>query len=155
MNSTDTALAPTKRRRWLPRIALRTLLILVTVLAIGLAWFGNVWHRVQRQRQIVNQIEAAGGNAHLDYEFITESNLNFEVDADPDTENWVNELSFDPKVPASRYRTNDRGRVIERQVETPPGPWLIRRMLGEDFFSYVELVDFSNSTVQFSLTDFN
>jgi hypothetical protein len=76
---TDDAVA---RRRGLPRFALRSLLVVVTLLAIALACLGNLWHRVKQQRLIVARIEAAGGVASYDYEFLTDGNLDYTHDAE-------------------------------------------------------------------------
>jgi hypothetical protein len=130
--------------RWLPRFGLRSLLVLVTVLAIGLAYVGNEWHRLGRQRQVVAEIEAVGGRATFDYQFITKKELDFETDLD-NSDDWIEVVDFnesEPKPP-SRYRQDEHGRVIERQFETPPGSWLSRRILGEDAFSYIETVSFT------------
>jgi hypothetical protein len=132
------------KRRWLPRYGLRSLLVLVTLLGIGLAYFGNEWHRLKQQRQIVAQIEATGGRATYDYQFITEKELDFETDLDY-SDNWIEAVSFNESEPQplSRYRKDENGRTIEHQFETPPGSWLSRRFLGEDAFSYVETVSFA------------
>ena len=51
-------LARKPRRRWL-QISLRTLLILVTLLSIGLGWVVN---RGERQRRAVAALEEMGGD---------------------------------------------------------------------------------------------
>src|SRR5947209_6373548 len=61
-----TPVPPRCRRRWL-RFSLRTLLLLVLILGVGLGWLGNVIIRVRHQRQIVAGIGAAGGQVAYDY----------------------------------------------------------------------------------------
>lgn len=133
------------KRRCLPRFGLRSLLVLVTLLGIGLAYVGNEWHRLKKQRQIVAQIRAVGGRATYDYQFITEKELSFA--SNPDESNrWIEEYtSIDDldEGPRSRYRRDEEGRVVDRQFQTPPASWLFRRILGEDAFSYVETVSFA------------
>jgi hypothetical protein len=125
------------------RFTLRFLLVVVTVMAVALAYVGNRWHRVKQQRLIVAQIEAAGGLPSYDYQFLTEANLNYTLDA-KQSPGWINRISIDdPAALRSRYRQDATGQTIEEQVETPPGPWLIRRALGNDTFSYVETVSFA------------
>lgn len=133
---------PEKRRR-ITRFTLRFLLLVVTVLALVLAYIGNLWHRVKQQRVVVAQIEAAGGLSSYDYQFLTEANLEYALDA-KQSPRWINRISIDEPAAAlqSRYREDSTGQVVEEQVETPPGPWLIRRALGNDTFSYVETVSF-------------
>ncbi|MDX1947537.1 MAG: hypothetical protein SFU86_19215 [Pirellulaceae bacterium] len=48
-----------KPRRWWPRVTLRVLLALITLLAIGLGWWT---HRTREQRRVVELILAAGGD---------------------------------------------------------------------------------------------
>src|SRR5436305_7011209 len=70
-SKTDTSCATTPgtppcRRRWL-RFSLRTLLLACVVLGIFFGWLGNTVIRVRRQRQVVAQIGAVGGQVCYDY----------------------------------------------------------------------------------------
>lgn len=57
--------APTKRRRWL-RFGIRSILVLMVLVAIPLAWIANRAHL-----RAVAAIEAVGGRAGFDYEDIS------------------------------------------------------------------------------------
>jgi len=102
-NSTQPAV-----RHWL-RFSLRTFLIASLVLALGLAWMGNILVRVRHQRAIVVRIEATGGLVRYDYEWDTEI---------------VGGRSGRP---------------------SPPGPWIVRRLIGNDAFANVAAVQFNHN----------
>lgn len=53
---------PPGRRRWL-QFSLRSLLVLVTLLALGLGWFVR---RVEPQRRAVAKVQSLGGSCHFD-----------------------------------------------------------------------------------------
>jgi len=124
--------------RFWPRFSLRTLLIAVTVLGVALGYVGTLLVRVRHQRQVVASIEAAGGKVIYDYQFLMEAELDYTLNPD-DSKQWINSNSDGKRV---RYRRDAQGRTIEKQVETPPGPRVARRLLGEDIFAYVEGVSF-------------
>ena len=58
---------PPPRRRWL-RVSLRTLMVLVLLVGVGVGWYVN---RVRTQRLAVAAIEAAGGSVFYDDQFST------------------------------------------------------------------------------------
>lgn len=59
---------PTPRRRWL-QYSLRTLLVLVLLLSLPLAWFALKIRKAERQRQAVDAIATLGGWVRYDYQF--------------------------------------------------------------------------------------
>lgn len=137
MNATPPMPLPAPKRRWLPRFGLRTLLVVMGALGIGLAYFGNLLRRAQHQRRVVAKIEAAGGKAIYNYEFGMAESLNYA--SGPDNSIWIYGTSDGRNY---RNRQDSEGMIVEKQVETPPGPWFIRRVLGDDTFAYVEGVNF-------------
>lgn len=52
-----------RKRRWF-QFSLRTLLVVVLLVSIGMSWLGGVW----RQREAVEVIEKAGGSVFYDYD---------------------------------------------------------------------------------------
>ena len=81
------------RRRWL-QISLRTLLILVTLLSIGLGWFV---HRGERQRRAVTALKELGGEMHY------ASDLS-EADTSFDLSQWPRRDYFDDVLIVSLSR---------------------------------------------------
>jgi len=128
------------KRRWRLRFGIRTLLVTVTILAIGLGYVAMLLQRVRHERRIVAQVEAAGGKVQYNYQFGMGRDLDYALHPDEEPR-WIMESNPEGE-PNSRYRTDDSGRVIERQYETPPGPAIIRWLLGDDIFAYVESVNF-------------
>jgi hypothetical protein len=96
------------RRRWL-RFSLRTLLLVVTLVAVAL----SVWvNQAERQRRAVAAIRAAGGWVKYDYErrpLVTGTAVGFSVQSTPQS-------SFDGEL---------------------PGPDWLCRLLGVDYFADV------------------
>jgi Leucine-rich repeat (LRR) protein len=129
--------AAPKRRRFLPRFSLRTFVIVVALLGVGFGLAGNFWRRVQQQRAIVAQIEAAGGKVNYDYEFGMGEDLELYLEGG------------DRGV--FRYGKTDDGRRMRRsihpsgseieEIEMPPGPEWLRRLLGDDAFARITEVD--------------
>ena len=58
---------PTPKRRWY-RFSLRTLLIVLVLLSLLLGWFALKIRQAQRQRQVVEAIQKAGGWVRYDFE---------------------------------------------------------------------------------------
>jgi Leucine-rich repeat (LRR) protein len=124
------------KRRWRPRYGLRTLLVVMVVLGIGLAYFANLWRRVQHQRQIVGKIEEADGQVSYSHQFLSQESLDHTLDADFVSDRYI-ETQGEPR---QRIRTTSTGTVTD--FETPPGPKAIRLIFGDDVYADVELVSF-------------
>lgn len=60
---------PKPRRRRLLQFSLRSLLIFVLLVSIGMSWLGVKLERARRQREAVRVVRAAGGYAWYDYEW--------------------------------------------------------------------------------------
>lgn len=118
------------------RFSLRTLLVLTTVLGVTFAYFGNLWRRVSRQRAIAAQIEAAGGDLRYHWQF----GMGEELDSPQAGKGWTWGYKKNPTDLAERFREVDGKTITQR--EAYPGPWIIRRLLGDDTFWQVEEVDF-------------
>ena len=68
-----------KRFRWF-RFRLRTVLLLVTLLAIPCAWIGSEWKLVHKRAALIERIEAAGGGVlatKIPSRWITQFNQGF------------------------------------------------------------------------------
>jgi Leucine-rich repeat (LRR) protein len=119
------------------RFSLRTMLVLMGVLGIALGYVTNLWRRVHHQRQVVAKIEAAGGTVRYNWEFAMKN-----LDSSQEGKHWtyVVGTTTSPRALGERYRTVDGETITER--EAYPGPWLIRKLLGDDTFALVETVDF-------------
>ncbi|MCX7424781.1 MAG: hypothetical protein NTW96_04010 [Planctomycetia bacterium] len=87
---------PRPRCRWF-QYSLRSLLLLVTVCAIGCSWFMVKMQAANRQREAVKSLRKFPGHIQYDYQ-----------------------------------RSDNR--------REPPGPPVLRRLLGDDFFAHVEFV---------------
>jgi Leucine-rich repeat (LRR) protein len=58
--------SPKPKRRWF-QFSLRTLLVFVLLVSIGLSWFGVKMQKARRQKEAVKAIEKAGGEVLYDY----------------------------------------------------------------------------------------
>ena len=56
------------RRRWF-QYSLRTLLLLMLLVSIGMSWVAVRMQRARRQREAVKGIERLGGGVMYDYQF--------------------------------------------------------------------------------------
>src|SRR5437667_6285916 len=113
---------PTSKRRWVPRFSLKTLLISVTILGAFFGYFGHHLRRVTIQRRIVAQLKQAGGSVFYDWQIGT------------------------------AVHDFDRMTVTGTSARSePPGPTVLRRMLGDDVFAYVEVVSFGDSATRFAI----
>jgi hypothetical protein len=131
-----TAPAPRTRRRWLPRFGLRTLLILVALFVAGFGYLGHLYRRVHHQRRIVAKIQEAGGTVRYNWQLGMGKFLRIGTDTDAVVTNYVENR----KEGLHRMiRVTRTGTVI--QDEKLPGPWILRNLLGDDTFAYVERVD--------------
>ncbi len=62
--------APKRRLRWLrPQFSLRTLMIGITLLCVGFAWFGMKWRQAQAQAKAVENIKKLYGNVSYESEY--------------------------------------------------------------------------------------
>lgn len=129
--------SPLPPRHWWPNFRLRTLLILLGIMAIGLAYLGNLRQRVLHQRRIVAKIEAAGGEVGYNYEYGLGDTLDYFITLDLDRHTDHRELK-DGSVESTI--TTSRGEQFIH-VNTPPGPKFLRRFLGDDVFARVESVE--------------
>jgi hypothetical protein len=129
--------APPKRR--FLRFSLRTFVIVVALLGVGFGLAGNFWRRVQQQRAIVAQIEAAGGSVSYNYEFGMGTELDEQVDGDVSI---GGKDSYDTTEEGLHKRVRVRDGVERVDFENPPGPKFIRALLGNDVFADVEGVSF-------------
>src|SRR5262245_27650401 len=75
------------RRRWFS-VSLRTLLVLVTVLAIWLGWQAN---RAHKQREAVARIRELGGVVAYDYEYSDDKG--WIPDATPPGRQWMHDIA--------------------------------------------------------------
>jgi len=60
---------PKRRPRRFLQFSLRSLLVFVLLVSIGMSWLGVRLERARRQREAVEAIRAAGGGVHYDYEW--------------------------------------------------------------------------------------
>jgi len=84
-----TATAPTNRRRWL-RFSVRTILVLMVVMAMSLAWKVN---RARAQRKAVEALRNAGVDVVYDYE--DSASANGQVAVPPVPAVWVDLFGID------------------------------------------------------------
>lgn len=140
--------SPLPPRRWWPNFRLRTLLILLGIAAIGLAYLGNLRQRVLHQRRIVAIIEQAGSTVGYDYEYGLGDTLDYEITLDLDQHTDRRELK-DGSI--ERTITTSQGEQFIH-INRPPGPKFLRRFLGDDVFARVESVEPSWSLAEPSRT---
>jgi hypothetical protein len=89
---TETASTPLKPRlRWY-QYRLRTLLILMTLLAVWMSWIS---HRARQQKFAVEKIQALGGTVNYDYQKITGDVYHFNDQASPSGPEWLRKLFGD------------------------------------------------------------
>lgn len=143
MSSTSAQILPTSKRRWTSRFSLRTFLLLIGLLGIALGYVGNLWLRVQKQRRIVAKVEAAGGRVQYHYQFGMGGEIDSLFEADTISTTTIHSLTSDGR--RERTRITASGKLVE--VETPPGPELIRWAFGDDVFASVESVNFAGSNL--------
>jgi hypothetical protein len=58
-----------KLKRWRPRFSVRTLLVIVGLLALTLAVFVRFQDRLRRRERIVAEVERLGGSVQYDYDY--------------------------------------------------------------------------------------
>lgn len=103
-----------KRTRWF-QFRMGTLILLVTLCAAGLGWFGVKVKNARRVANVVEEIHELGGSVRLDYE-LDRANVTYGVDG------W-------PQWPAS-------------EPPPPPAPRWLRRWFGDYLFCDVVAVYF-------------
>jgi Leucine-rich repeat (LRR) protein len=130
----------TAGRRWLPRFGLRTLLILVAIFGVGFGYLGHLYRRVAHQRYIVAKIQEAGGEVRYNWQLGMGDYL--EIGTNPDAV----VTRFEEVAGGLRRMTRVTRTGTSVQTETLPGPWILRKLLGNDVFAYVESVDFERSS---------
>jgi Leucine-rich repeat (LRR) protein len=132
---TTTTSGNRSQRRIAPRFSLRTLLIATAALGILLAYGGNFVHRVQRQQSAIAAVTAAGGAVLYDYQFGMGKELDQPVAP-------ATIQSYGETTDGRNKRTRVFGEKTFDEIETPPGPAYLRRLLGENAFTNVESVSF-------------
>lgn len=136
--------APTQRttswRRWLPRYSLRTFLIAVLLVGSITGYFASIWRHVTQQRAIVEEIRAAGGEVHYDYEF--EHGEDLRTTRDLSFPNWEYSQTEDGRM--QRTRSTPEGTITE--LEMPPGTQIIRSIFGDDAYAHVTAVHWNALT---------
>lgn len=128
-------------RRWLPRFGLRTLLISVALLGAGFGYFGHLFRRVKHQRYIVAKIHEARGRPTYNWQM----DMGDYLDVMMHTDQVALKIESLPG-PGHLHRMTRitrTGTIV--QTEKLPGPWILRKLLGNDAFAYVEMVDFQAS----------
>lgn len=105
------------RRRF--QFSLRTLLVLLTALAI---WLGFTVNRAQVQKKAVRAIEAAGGVVQYDWQPKLKPQSGGTVSVAYQASHWTN--------------------VLTPESGQPGGPAWLRRLIGDDYFQEVESVAF-------------
>lgn len=136
------------RRWWRPRFGLRTFFILVTVLGVGLGYLGILQQRVQRQRRIVKAIEKIGGKLRYEHQFPPWAKRD-------DFLAWGDVISHEETKDGRLKVTRTYQGTKTLFEEKPPGPWMIRRLLGEDAFAYGYSADLKWSFDGQGSTDFD
>ena len=111
---------PKPRRRWL-QFSLRTLMALVVLLSLPLAWFALKIRKAERQQQAMEAIRKTGGVVVYDYEFEVFANRLAEAKL------LGVDMNYGPNEPE------------------PPAPEWLRGLLGVDFFSDVAVVDLTRT----------
>lgn len=134
MTVTSESRLPPRKRRFLPRISLRTLLILVAILGIGLGLFGNFWNNLQKKRRAIALVEAAGGHVHYSYE------CGYEDDFRTPLRHFRS--TGIRKVEGRKERTTKTSSGTIVDFEEPPGPKFFRRILGDNAFAEVDGITF-------------
>jgi hypothetical protein len=140
-NAAATSAAPPKRR-WLPRFGLRTLLIFVTLLGAGLGYFGHLLRRVTHQRYIEDKIQKANGLTRYDWE------LGMGAYLEPITNTDQVSTNFEDLPDGLHRMTRVTRSGTTVQTEKLPGPRILRKLLGDDAFAYVESVNFGRSSIE-------
>jgi hypothetical protein len=127
-------------RRWLPRFSLRNLLVLVAVLGAGFGYLGHLLRRVTHQRHIVTKIHEARGRPTYNWQMGMGDHL--DLIQHTDQVDLKIESLPGPDYLHRMTRVNRTGTTV--QTEKLPGPWVLRKLLGNDVFAYVEEVDFDS-----------
>jgi hypothetical protein len=125
-----------RRRHWLPRFSLRTALVVMLILGVGLGIGGNFWRKVHRQRRLVSILEEAGGHVQYGYEFGSGPEVDYEFAI------GQSGGRFYANPPAGQ--TEDTSSRIGR-YGTPPGPRYMRRIFGDNVYATIEGVNFQLS----------
>lgn len=130
-------LGSVRPKRWWPSFSLRWLLVMITGVALVLGYFSHIWRRAQHQRAIVAKIQAEGGHVEYHYQFGMGKDLDalFDVETASTTT-----YGLTPDGRRKRTHATPTGDIYE--VETPPGPKIIRWLLGDDIYAHVECVQF-------------
>jgi len=70
----DDSRPPRPKRRWY-QFRLRTLLLLVVLVSVGMSWFTVKLHRARRQRAAVQGILGSGGSVLYDYDYVDDGRV--------------------------------------------------------------------------------
>ena len=105
---------PKQQTGWRLRFSLRTLLVLVTALAV---WLGYMTHRAREQERAVRAIQALGGTVVYDFELDADGNRR--PNAEPAGPKWLRRLlgpHFGTNVVGVGLGSND-GKVTNKDLE--------------------------------------
>lgn len=103
------------RRRW-SQLSLRTVLLIVALVSVPLAWFGSRLREARNEVRGIEALRAADGTFYYDYEYDPTKDALVNPDGDP---NWL---------PVSN--------------RPPPGPHWLNRLFGRNVFAHVDYVAF-------------
>lgn len=126
---------PPTQRRWF-RFSVRSLFVLMVIVAVPLAWKFN---RVRTQRRVAREIELTGGRVLYDYEchFYVNNPIPRDSEESPD-HGWVRFTL------GGTREFDDVRRSVEPVMPPPPGPHWLRVLLGEDFFAEVTAIQLAD-----------
>ena len=87
---------PKRKRRWF-QFSLRSLMVLMILVGIGMTWLVAIKHRAERQKAAVETIVKGGGSVDYDYQFRTLPSgvVRYIDDATPPGPTWLRSLLGD------------------------------------------------------------
>jgi hypothetical protein len=106
---------PKPRRRWL-QFRLKTIFVVVAIVAVPCGLFKWKWDRKQAERRAVAEIKKVGGSVAYDWQVIV--------------------------IEGNRASAETLRRLKQGQRPEPPGPAFLRKLLGDDFLAHVVQVQF-------------
>ena len=134
MNAANESTLTSRKCRYWPRISLRTLLILVAVLGIGLGFIGNFWNNLQKKRHAIALVNGGGGRVHYSYQF------GYDDDLRTPMRHFTTVSSREVDGRLERTITTSLGTKVD--YAQPPGPRILRWFLGDNAFAHVNGIAF-------------